>query len=233
MCKLTNEQMLRYFIFKDCGFDEERAKKTYDFVMGNEPEPQPESKLTTELADGIYLMYGKTAVMFIGQEVAAQGCTGVGVKLGGKSLVLALTDISNDDVELTTQQGGTRFITGYHRAAEDMDGKTATDDIRDILNMGISDDEYIPSLGELYFIMAHFTRINAAMEAVGGEPLRNDWYWSSTQYSETDAWYLYLYCGGANYRTKATWQGRVRSVSPFFSVEPTHKVRCVEKIVMP
>jgi hypothetical protein len=215
MCKLTNEQMLRYFIFKDCGFDEEIAKKSYDFVMGNEPEPQPESKPTTELADGIYLMYGKTAVPYTGQEVSAQGCTGVGVKFGGKSLVLALTDISDDDVELTTQQGGTRFITDYHRAAEDMDGKTATDDIRDILNMGISDDEYIPSLGELYFILAYFTQINAALEAVGGEPLRNDWYWSSTQYSATHAWYLSLTYGYASNLTKATSQGRVRPVSAF------------------
>lgn len=215
MCKLTNEQMLRYFIFKDCGFDEEIAKKSYDFVMGNEPEPQPESKPTTELADGIYLMYGKTAVPYTGQEVSAQGCTGVGVKFGGKSLVLALTDISDDDVELTTQQGGTRFITDYHRAAEDMDGKTATDDIRDILNMGISDDEYIPSLGELYFILAYFTQINAALEAVGGEPLRNDWYWSSTQYSAAHAWGLYLTDGLAGYNTKATYQARVRPVSAF------------------
>ena len=215
MCKLTNEQMLRYFIFKDCGFDEEIAKKSYDFVMGNEPEPQPESKPTTELADGIYLMYGKTAVPYTGQEVSAQGCTGVGVKFGGKSLVLALTDISDDDVELTTQQGGTRFITDYHRAAEDMDGKAATDDIRDILNMGIADDEYIPSLGELYFMLAHFTRINAALKAVGGEPLRNDWYWSSTQFSAANAWYLYLNNGGANTGTKATNQGRVRPVSAF------------------
>lgn len=218
MCKLTNEQMLRYFIFKDCGFDEEIAKKSYDFVMGNEPEPQPESKPTTELADGIYLMYGKTAVPYTGYEVSKdgkEGCTGIGVKFGGKSLVLALTDISDDDVELTTQQGGTRFITDYHRAAEDMDGKTATDDIRDILNMGISDNEYIPSLGELYFILAHFTRINAALEAVGGEPLRNDWYWSSTQYSATHAWHLYLNGGYANYYTKATNQLRVRPVSAF------------------
>ena len=215
MCKLTNEQMLRYFIFKDCGFDEEIAKKSYDFVMGNEPEPQPESKPTTELTDGIYLMYEKHAVLFTGQEVSAQGCTGVGVKFGGKSLVLALTDISDDDVELTTQQGGTRFITDYHRAAEDMDGKTATDDIRDILNMGISDDEYIPSLGELYFMLAHFTQINAALEAVGGEPLRNDWYWSSTQFSTTNAWYLYLNDGYATSCTKATYQYRVRPVSAF------------------
>ena len=215
MCKLTNEQMLRYFIFKDCGFDEEIAKKSYDFVMGNEPEPQPESKPTTELTDGIYLMYEKHAVLFTGQEVSAQGCTGVGVKFGGKSLVLALTDISDNDIELTTKQGGTRFITSYHHAAEDMDGKTATDDIRDILNMGISDDEYIPSLGELYFILAHFTQINAALEAVGGEPLRNDWYWSSTQFSTTNAWYLYLGDGYAGNGTKAAYQNRVRPVSAF------------------
>lgn len=218
MCKLTNEQMLRYFIFKDCGFDEEIAKKSYDFVMGNEPEPQPESKPTTELADGIYLMYGKTAVPYTGYEVSKdgkEGCTGIGVKFSGKSLVVVLNDISDDDIELTTKQGGTRFITDYHQAAEDMDGKAATDDIRDILNMGIADDEYIPSLGELYFILAHFTQINAALEAVGGEPLRNDWYWSSTQYSATYAWYLYLNNGGAASYTKATYQRRVRPVSAF------------------
>ena len=219
MCKLTNEQMLRYFIFKDCGFDEEIAKKSYDFVMGNEPEPQPESKPTTELADGIYLMYGKTAVPYTGYEVSKdgkEGCTGIGVKFGSKSLVVVLNDISDDDIELTTKQGGTRFITDYHQAAEDMDGKAATDDIRDILNMGISDDEYIPSLGELYFILAHFTQINAALKAVGGEPLHDDWYWSSTQYSATTAWHLNLNNGSANgYRPKATNQGRVRPVSAF------------------
>ena len=218
MCKLTNEQMLRYFIFKDCGFDKEIAKKSYDFVMGNEQEPQPESKPATELADGIYLMYGKTAVPYTGYEVSKdgkEGCTGIGVKFGGKSLVVVLNDISEDDRELTTKPGGARFITDYHRAAEDMDGKAATDDIRDILNMGIADDEYIPSLGELYFMLAHFTQINAALEAVGGEPLRNDWYWSSTQSSATYAWFLNLSNGYANLTTKTTYQGRVRPVSAF------------------
>ena len=218
MCKLTNEQMLRYFIFKDCGFDEEIAKKSYDFVMGNDPEPQQEIKPATELADGIYLMYGKMPVAYKGQELSENeknGCTGVGVKFGGKSLVLTLFDIGDDDRPLTTKPGGTRFITDYHEAAEDMDGMTATNDIRDILNMGISDDEYIPSLGELYFILAHFTRINAALEAVGGEPLRNDWYWSSTQYSATNAWHLYLNDGSASSYAKASNQYRVRPVSAF------------------
>ena len=218
MCNLTNEQMLRYFIFKDCGFDEEIAKKSYDFVMGNKPEPQPENRPATELADGIYLMYGKTAVPYTGYEVSKdgkEGCTGIGVKFGCKSLVVVLNDISEDDRELTTKPGGTRFITDYHQAAEDMDGKAATDDIRDILNMGIADDEHIPSLGELYFMLAHFTQINAALEAVGGKPLHDDWYWSSTQYSATSAWTLYLSNGTAYTSTKATNQYRVRPVSAF------------------
>ena len=221
MCKLTNEQMLRYFIFKDCGFDEEIAKKSYDFVMGNDPEPQPESKPATELADGIYLMYGKTAVPYTGYEVSKdgkEGCTGIGVKFGGKSLVLTLFDIGDDDRPLTTKPGGKRFITDYHEAAEDMDGMTATNDIRDILNMGIADDEHIPSLGELYFMLAHFTQINAALEAVGGEPLHDDWYWSSTQCSATFAWRLRLNYGGAYYNTKASYQCRVRPVSAFLSL---------------
>lgn len=214
MNNLSDRQNLRYELLKANNYDVDNAKKCYDFVAGDEPQSQSIAG-TTKLADGIYIMYGKHAVLFTGQEVSAQGCTGIGVNFGGKSLILATEDISDKDIELTAQQGGTRFITNYHQAAEDMDGKAATDDIRDILNMGISDDEYIPSLGELYFILAHFTQINAALKAVGGEPLHDDWYWSSTQYSTTYAWYLYLYYGYASITTKATSQRRVRPVSAF------------------
>lgn len=214
MNNLSDRQNLRYELLKANNYDVDNAKKCYDFVAGDEPQSQSIAG-TTKLADGIYIMYGKHAALFTGQEVSAQGCTGIGVNFGGKSLILATEDISDNGIELTTQQGGTRFITNYHQAAEDMDGKAATDDIRDILNMGISDDEYIPSLGELYFILAHFTQINAALKAVGGEPLHNDWYWSSTQYSATHAWYLYLSHGYAIDGAKATGQYRVRPVSAF------------------
>lgn len=214
MNNLSDRQNLRYELLKANNYDVDNAKKCYDFVAGDEPQSQSIAG-TTKLADGIYIMYGKHAVLFTGQEVSAQGCTGIGVNFGGKSLILATEDISDKDIELTTQQGGTRFITNYHQAAEDMDGKAATDDIRDILNMGISDDEYIPSLGELYFILAHFTQINAALKAVGGEPLHNDWYWSSTQYSTTGAWFLYPGCGYASNDPKAPNRYRVRPVSAF------------------
>lgn len=213
---LDEKTALRFELLKAASYDVANAAKYYAFVTGNEPKDRPAG--TTEPADGVYLMYGKTAVSYTGQEVAETDkadCTGIGVKFGGKSLVLALNDISNNAIALTTGKGGTRFITDYHKAAEDMDGMAATNDIRDILNMDIADDEYIPSLGELYFMLAHFTQINAALEAVGGEPLRNKAYWSSTEYSATGAWYLGLPNGGACFSTKAAYPGRVRPVSAF------------------
>lgn len=94
------------------------------------------------------------------------------------------------------------FVT----APEPQQAKTAAN--------GLADGEYIPSLGELYFILLHIRDINAALEAIGGKPLCG-WYWASTQYSATNAWGLYLYGGGANGGTKAAAQGRVRAVSAF------------------
>lgn len=51
--------------------------------------------------------------------------------------------------------------------------KESTDDIRRILNDDIllADGEYIPSLGELYFILLHIRDINAALEAIDGKPM--------------------------------------------------------------
>ena len=73
----------------------------------------------------------------------------------------------------------------------------------------------IYALGQLYFILAHFREINEALTAVGGDPLQDLWYWSSTQYSAAGAWTLNLNHGHAGNTTKATNQGRVRPVSAF------------------
>lgn len=215
MESINNDKGLRYALLKENGFNVEAAKKCWDFI--NSPEAE---QIVTERenTDGIYIAYtdGRRIPFAKNAEYTdTEEIDGIGVKFGGHALVLNLNDICNDEIELTTQKGGTRFITDYHKAVEDMDGMAATDDIRDILNMDIADSEYIPSLGELYFILAHFTAINEALEAVGGEPLHDDWYWSSTQYSATNAWPLYLYNGTALYFTKATYQLRVRPVSAF------------------
>lgn len=222
MNTLTEKQNLRYDLLKANNYDVQNSKACYDFIAGNEtatPEPQ-QAKTANGLADGVYLIqHDDTAVLFTGQSITDTEKSlykGVGVKLGNKSLAVAMGDMTEDEITLTKKKGGTRFITKYHDAVADWNGKENTDDIREILNDDIllADGEYIPSLGELYFILLHIRDINAALEAIGGKPLCG-WYWASTQYSATYAWYLALGNGYASYRTKAANQYSVRAVSAF------------------
>lgn len=217
MNTLTEKQNLRYDLLKANNYDVKNAKACYDFVTT--PEPQ-QAKTANGLADGVYLIqHNDTAVLFTGQTLTDTEKSlykGVGVKLGNKSLAVAMCDMTEDEITLTKKQGGTRFITKYHEAVADWNGKENTDDICGILNDDIllADGEYIPSLGELYFILLHIRDINAALEAIGGKPLCG-WYWASTQYSATYAGNLYLNYGDAYGNTKATNQSRVRAVSAF------------------
>ena len=217
MNTLTEKQNLRYDLLKANNYDVKNAKACYDFVTA--PEPQ-QAKTANGLADGVYLIqHDDTAVLFTGQTLTDTEKSlykGVGVKLGNKSLAVAMGDMTEDEITLTKKQGGTRFITKYHEAVADWNGKENTDDIRGILNDDIllADGEYIPSLGELYFILLHIRDINAALEAIGGKPLCG-WYWASTQYSAATAWYLNLGNGSAYINTKAAYQSRVRAVSAF------------------
>ena len=220
----ANEQMLRYLIFKDCGFDVETAKKCYDFVAGN--EPQPESKPATELTDGIYfVLHGgkKIHAKENPAKLVVADCIGIGVKLGGMGLVVATEDEADgEEITLTSAKDTTTngvYYPNYIDALSDLNGQQNTEHLKEIgLNSRIHLDGgwHIPSLGEMYFILLNLKAINQALEYAGKSPLKDDWYWTSTEASATDAWYLYLFNGYAySGTTKASYQRYVRAVSAF------------------
>lgn len=75
---------------------------------------------------------------------------------------------------------------------------------------------WLPSLGEMTMIYANMTKINYALSLINGATqLAETAYWTSTEYSSTYAWSLYLFNGGAIINTKAPDQYRVRAVSAF------------------
>lgn len=218
---LAENQKLRCALLTKCDFNVAKADEAYKFIMGGEnPAPAPQAEA---YPDGIYIVDGKgKAVLYTGPETKWQHCAGIGIKQGSKSLLVGLTDAAdtaNQNCELTTKPGGSRFFKSHTDAVADWDGKAGTDDLREILNPSIKMDEkqYIPSLGQLYFILCHLKAVNEALAFVGGQPIEVDaWYWSSTSYSANYAWYLYLNHGYANGYTKAPGQYRVRPVSAFF-----------------
>ena len=84
-------------------------------------------------------------------------------------------------------------------------------------NQGLTAGKWwLPSLGEMMMIYANMTKINYALSLINGaDQLQENWYWTSTEYSATYAWYLSLNSGFVSYTAKASGTFRVRAVSAF------------------
>lgn len=162
---------------------------------------------------------------------------GVMVVEGGKILVVAPTEATLYWSSAAVSAGGTT-TTNRLTALDDWTGKTST--AAQITHSECNTESYapgfcasyervnangkgltagrwwLPSLGELMMIYANMRKINYALSLINGATqLAETAYWSSTEYSATHAWYLYLSDGNAGSTTKATYQGRVRPVSAF------------------
>lgn len=229
---MTTDEKDRLEIVKEvCSLQDCTLQEIYNFVKtgkavtgplprtANNPEP-------ATLADGVYIVTKDgRADKFTGTNLILDcdnPVIGIGVKQGDRAVVVALTDAAGGkDITLTANTDTTDYdgyIPEYIDAVADWSGKANTDHLREIgLNPAINlkDGEYIPSVGEMYLIYTHRKEINAALRHVGGQEIPGEWYWSSTEYSATDAWGLYLSTGYLGTSLKASGKGRVRPVSAF------------------
>ena len=189
------------------------------------------SKLRTVLKqvapDGIYLVFegGEFDLYKPGQvtEAQKQNCIGVAVKLGGKSICVSLFDMARGEEITLTAGKDTTGWDGYKDntldAGADWDGKGNTEHLKAVgLNPEITllGGQFIPSVAQWRFICLFRKELNQALAELGGDELAG-WYWTSTEYSATYAWYLNLSNGNVNDGTKAATGPRVRAVSAFIS----------------
>ena len=218
---INNDMQVRMTLLKETGYNVETAQKCWDFVRGSD-EAKKQEPASDRLADGVYIIDCKgNAVRYDGESTESVNDTAyIGIAQGSRSVAIALQDVSEDEITLTTgkDDGTGHYIDNYLDAVQDWQGKKNTEHLQAVgLNTAIQlkDGEYIPTLAELYLICLNRKAINAAMRFVGGQELAG-WYWSSTEYSAPHAWYLGLSDGGAgSYGTKAMHTNRVRPVSAF------------------
>ena len=230
-------QQFRYELLQWCGKTEDAAK-AYQFVMGKQQEAEANQNAQTaqlennRLKDGVYFVIeGQAPIKFEGKETILPNdvhIEAVGLVMGEFSIKIALQDEAEGKrIPLTSTKNGDDprddapyYIESYEDAIAEMDGDISTDHLSNILNPDIKlqDGWYIPSLGEMYRIFINLKEINAALEFIGETPLYRGWYWTSTEFSATGAWYLSLNGGYTNlWNPKASTTLRVRAVSAFIN----------------
>lgn len=229
---MTTDEKDRLEIVKEvCSLQDCTLQEIYNFIKTGKAVTGPLPKTANNpepaaLADGVYIVTKDgRADKFTGTNLILDcdnPVIGIGIKQGDRAVVVALTDAAGGkDITLTANEDTTDYdgyIPEYIDAVADWSGKANTDHLREIgLNPAINlkDGEYIPSVGEMYLIYTHRKEINAALRHVGGQEIPGEWYWTSTEYSATNAWYLGLSTGHLSYGTKASSKGRVRPVSAF------------------
>lgn len=180
--------------------------------------------MSIQLKDGVYFVYedidgSRRCELFDGKN-EKENIQYVAFKFGAVSLKLWGEDLG--EYPLTTEKAAeddSCYITSYAKAACDFNGKRWTELL---VERGLSfelpkDDKnewYIPAIGELYVMYIFKNNINEALKYAKRKPLKDTWYWSSTEYSAAGAWYLNAGYGSFNYSGK-THEIAVRPVSAF------------------
>ena len=184
----------------------------------NDRVPSKEDKV--EHASGLYLIYKDGhAEPFTGDN--PKDCVRyIGLKHKDVSFAISLAE--HDSVQLldddSREESGSE--TYYERECDalfDIDGRGNTERLvarNPKLRNLLEDGEYIPSLGQLNLMAHYMDELNKAFAYVSASPLSSAWYWSSTEYSQSNAWYVSFSNGGTSSNGKYS-SIRVRAVAAF------------------
>lgn len=207
-------KVIKYTILKGVGFDLQKAKECYDFI-NEEPVAMDEAKRR----DGIYLIYHNGEVKPYTDGCSNENVRYIGVVHNGHSFALALNDIT--DVALLPDEkkaGKRKRLDRECDAIYDFDSAKNTEALsednpalRDVLNEG----EAIPALGVLNIIAHLRDEINEALAYIGGQELKDTWYWSSTEGSQYHAWIVGFSSGSTCYGNGKYSAYAVRAVAAF------------------
>ena len=212
------------------------AQSILDFVVksGNLEKAAKvlnKAKSNEDLPDGVYFIAkDHTSYQLMTDDTTAPPFPTkyIGVKLGQRAIAVALKDLPGDN------DGGLRLLPRKHtspetseyysydkkadkyrfNAFEDFDGQANTERLKEYgCTIDLPEGEWIPSMGELVLLMMHASKVNRAIELAGGEPIK-DWHWSSTEGSQSHAWFVNFSTGNTSGFSKCHAYA-IRAVSTF------------------
>lgn len=225
--KNFNKQELRLHLLRASNYDLALAEELYNFIIAKNPKVinNPVYPADDEYKpDGIYYILSPGVALHesIATSREIRSSVAVGVKMGDRSANVLLHDAAGgkkiklfreDVVDHKFQFFSFKTLGD---ALSDWDGEDYTDIMRCKLNQDINlgDNEYIPSLAELYLILLNHNAINRALAETQGQPLKIGVTWSSTAYNGY-VWVVNLYNG----ITKRSYMSDKHILRPSLRVE--------------
>ena len=195
-----NEQEFRLLLVEKSNYDLAKAEKLYNFIIGENPK---EFSINETKPDGIYFILSPSNAIHesLATDEDKHNCIAVGVKMGNRFANVLLHDAAGgEEIKLCQDNkvpcGSKQFFR--KTLCEVMwDGETNTNVMHHALNpdINLGENEYIPSVAQLHLILLNLNEINKALIEAGGEPMKDSWYWSSTEFSRYKAWYVHFYNG--------------------------------------
>ena len=228
---MTEKQKLRMVLLLQNECNLAKAKEAYEFVIGNDVEDVPvatgtggehKSNTLDPRKDGVYLRYADGREEWFDGKNKKEDVVGIAVHLGERHTCIAKFDVEDNDEgdnefpllkssENDTEEDKKAFITSYFDAYNDLDGKKHTESLmRRGCKIPLAENQYIPSQGEWLLVLMFFKKVQEALDYACGEMLKDDWYWSSTEYSSNGAWSVGVSNGNVYNNSIKTYTSRVR-----------------------
>lgn len=197
-------------------------RKSDDFPLMVKPHKWASYQNSGEIADGVVVVEGGKVLVVAPTEADSAGLlwSSAAVSGGatttsdrvtamndwnGKTNTASIISKSTSAAVTNTAAYAPGFCNLYSRVNANGKGLTAG-------------KWWLPSVGEMMMIYANMTKINYCLSLINGATqLAETWYWTSTEGSASDAWYLFLSSGYLYWSTKASSKRRVRPVSAFIS----------------
>ena len=125
------------------------------------------------------------------------------VSYHGHKWIVAKEDLKGDELPLFSDDSHPEDTSSFYKceieALNDFDMKSCTEHLRKAgIAFELDADLYIPTVGQLATMFLFRTELNKALVMVGGTPIKEDTYWSSSEGAAWHNWSVLFDSGGVD-----------------------------------
>ena len=205
-------KLLRLAINNASDLDE--AKANASFILGD-GSPIATCAPRADNSDGCTKAVKEGGVYIVTRELSPVpfGAVGVGqnpeqfdvmVRYHGHKWIVAKEDLKGGELSLLSGGSHSEDTSSFYKceieALNDFDMKSCTEHLRKAgIAFELDADLYIPTVGQLAAMYLFHKELNKALEMVGGTPMKEEVYWSSSELGAWYSWGVNFFSGNVNY----------------------------------